>query len=747
MNAKHSVLAAATIAALLTTTLHAAPEPKADPAPEARAEAEARELETISVIGEGETRQVQKLDIEDLRRLPAGTSPLRVMSKLPGVSFQSADPFGAYEWSTRISIRGFNQNQLGFTLDGIPLGDMSYGNHNGLHISRALISENLDRIELAQGAGAIDTASTSNIGGTAQFFSRDPGTEYSARVAQTLGSDRAQRTYVSVDSGEHRGFKMYLSGVYADTDKWKGEGPQRQWQFNGKAVYDWQDWRFTGWAATSRREEVDYADLSLESQRRLGFDWDNFQPDWARAILAARGQFAAAGVRTLDDAYYTARGLRDDDIASFNVDWQASDALFLQALSYYHRNEGQGHWATPYRASSAAIPISLRTTEYDIERLGVIPSLTWNLGMHTVRAGLWLEDNTHGLQRNFYNLNSPPDGIFFYRDPDLRVFRQRFEIDTMQYYLTDRINLMDGALALDVGFKGTDVDIESTNIIGSRSAGELEAKDNFMPQVGARWKLTGTEEVFGSYTENLAAFRAGVSGPFSASQSAFNLFADDLEPETSDTFEIGVRTSREWFQASLALYAVDFQNRLLTIARCAGIVGCPASFANVGDVESRGAEATLVLQPWEGISWFNSYSYNDSEYQSNYLDGETLVRAEGKRVVDTPENMFSTELSWQSGPFSAYIGAKYTDERFITYLNDSSVEDYWVADAGATWQVGELGPLQELRLSVNVTNLFDEEYFATVGSNGFVTSDPNGENYTLLAGAPRQWFFTVDARF
>ena len=43
----------------------------------------------------------------------------------------------------RISIRGFNQNQLGFTLDGVPLGDMTYGNLNGLHVSRAVISENL----------------------------------------------------------------------------------------------------------------------------------------------------------------------------------------------------------------------------------------------------------------------------------------------------------------------------------------------------------------------------------------------------------------------------------------------------------------------------------------------------------------------------------------------------------------------------------------------------------------------------
>ena len=28
------------------------------------------------------------------------------------------DPYGAYEWSTRITVRGFNQNRMGFTLDG-----------------------------------------------------------------------------------------------------------------------------------------------------------------------------------------------------------------------------------------------------------------------------------------------------------------------------------------------------------------------------------------------------------------------------------------------------------------------------------------------------------------------------------------------------------------------------------------------------------------------------------------------------
>ena len=60
------------------------------------------------------------------------------------MNFQAADPYGAYEWSTRITVRGFNQSRLGFTLDGVPLGDMTYGNHNGLHISRAVPTELVD---------------------------------------------------------------------------------------------------------------------------------------------------------------------------------------------------------------------------------------------------------------------------------------------------------------------------------------------------------------------------------------------------------------------------------------------------------------------------------------------------------------------------------------------------------------------------------------------------------------------------
>jgi iron complex outermembrane receptor protein len=137
----------------------------------------------------------------------------------------------------RFSARGFNQSQMGFTLDNVPLGDMSYGNNNGLHISRAISSENIGRVTLSQGAGAVGTASTSNLGGTVQFFSSVPTDEFGITGSQTIGSDKTYRTFARVDTGLlSSGTKAYLSVTRQRAEKWKGAGAQDQDIFNSKLV-------------------------------------------------------------------------------------------------------------------------------------------------------------------------------------------------------------------------------------------------------------------------------------------------------------------------------------------------------------------------------------------------------------------------------------------------------------------------------------------------------------------------------
>ncbi|MFM8754374.1 MAG: TonB-dependent receptor plug domain-containing protein, partial [Phenylobacterium sp.] len=166
----------------------------------ATAAEDAATIEELIIYGKGESRQVQAISTEEIQRVAPGTSPIKMVQKLPGVNFQSADAFGAYEWSTRISIRAFNQNQLGFTLDGVPLGDMSYGNHNGLHISRAIASEDLAGVELAQGSGALSVASTSTLGGALKFVSRTPSEELGADIAVTAGSREMRRVFLRAET-------------------------------------------------------------------------------------------------------------------------------------------------------------------------------------------------------------------------------------------------------------------------------------------------------------------------------------------------------------------------------------------------------------------------------------------------------------------------------------------------------------------------------------------------------------------
>jgi iron complex outermembrane receptor protein len=115
-------------------------------------------------------------------------------------------------------------------------------------------------------------------------------------------------------------------------------------------------------------------------------------------------------------------------------------------------------------------------------------------------------------------------------------------------------------------------------------------------------------------------------------------------------------------------------------------------------------------------------------------------------VANAPKQLFTTELSYDGGPWFARLGAKYTGKRYYTYLNDNGVDAFWLANLSAGYKLKSLGWAKELSLQVNVTNLFDKQYISTVGSNGFAASDPKGTMGTLLAGAPRQVFFTLNGK-
>ena len=725
-------------------------------------EAEAVNDDTIVVFGRGETRQVQEVPAEDIAVLLPGTSVIRAIEKLPSVNIQAADPFGNYEWSTRVTIRSFNQNQLGFTFDGIPLGDMSYGNHNGLHISRAVNSENVGSVVVSQGAGALGTNSTGNLGGTVETFSRDPEDHFAIDAAATYGSDETMRGFMRVNVGTPDGGRGYISYGYGSSDKFKGEGTQDQHMINAKAVVPVGMAELDAWVSYSDRREQDYQDMSLDMLARLGYDWDNTFPNYALAIQLAdvgnnRGDTgapvsnAAAGttypgnVTSVDDAYYDASGLRRDFLAAVGMSTPIGDVADLAVRAYYHDNAGRGLWATPYVPSPNGVPISIRTTEYEMERIGAFADLGFELGSQAFSLTAWYENNDFNQARRFYGLESRTNPGVSFRDWPKNPFFTQWEFDftteTFQYSVQDRIDL--GAVAINLGWKGFKVTNEATSVVSSSfPSGRIQVEDWFQPHVGFNVELTDQAEMFGGFTQATRAFAsATTTGPFSTNQTGFNAIRNTLKPEQSDTYELGVRYNNSTFNGVVGAYLVNFRNRLLSAASGPSIVGSPSILQNVGNVRALGFEAAGDLRLGGGWSLFASYSYTDATYRDDVFNvsGVLLAAIKGKTVVDSPEHLLRGELAYDDGTIFGRIGANYMSERYFTYTNDQSVEGRAIVDATLGYRFTDTIDVQ-----LNVTNLFDKEYISTIGSGGFGNS---GDRQTLLVGAPQQFFLTLRAGF
>jgi len=521
----HLLLAASALCPL--GIVHAVEAPAAAIANDAIAnEADASEADAIVVVGQGSVRQAQTLTIKDLAVLAPGTSPLKAIENLPSVNFQSADPFGSYEWATRVSIRGFNQNQLGFTLDGVPLGDASYGNLNGLHISRAIITENIGATRVTQGAGALGTQATNNLGGTIEFASLDPLDHFALDAAASYGSFNMWRTYGRINAASANGdLRGFIAVDHHETSKWKGYGQQRQTLVNAKLVGKVGATELSAYGSYSDRAEVDYQDLSLEMLGRLGYKWDNLSGNYAQAVKLAdiganngytgavatnpsAGTAWPAPITNGDDAYYSGGGLRKDFLGWVGAKAPLGEKFTGEIKAYYHDNKGRGLWWTPYVNSPNGIPLSLRTTEYAIKRGGIFGHIDGEVGAHKLTLGGWWEHNAFNQARRYYAVLSrtdPGQGLLDWpTNPFATQWELNFATETLQYHVADTVKL--GDLTVNFGWKGFAVINKASPVIaGGRASGRITSKDWFQPTVGAAYKIGGHGEVYAGFAQSTRA--------------------------------------------------------------------------------------------------------------------------------------------------------------------------------------------------------------------------------------------------
>ena len=756
--------------------------------------------DTIVVTGRT-TRSVTQIAGPEIQKILPGISPLKALQTLPGVTYLTADPWGNNEQNISLFIHGFNQQQLGYTLDGVPLGDQQYGNYNGLSPQRAIISENVGRVTLASGAGDLGTASTSNLGGTIDVFSSDPTPERRVSVAQTFGSYDAFRTFVRVDSGTFgNGNSLYVSGVRQDARAWDFNGQQGGYQANGKFVHDGAGGRLALYAAYSDKTEPneDATVITPANRATAPYTRPFLYPDFAAAqTYLASGAYKAAGPNYRN---YYSDAQRTDYLAYAKYDWKLSEKLSWSNQAYYHHDDGVGVVAGPIdvaglpqlfsvyfpgNVGAPTLPANLarlstifggsgfatRTTEYRIDRGGIISALRIDLGKHQIEFGGWYERQSSSAYRRWYPLlvGSPSTPYQRPRDsltPLITQYYSEVRVDEIQTHLQDSWHVLPN-LTLQAGFKSTfqnanqRVPIQPLpgSFAGSIALpqGQLNTSKAFLPQAGALWDVTDSEQVFVNAQQNIRQFQtsaaAGLS-PFAlGSQGAFDLFKATAKPETSWTYEAGIRSHRSLnlgpisgFDGQISYYHVNFSNRLLGISPTpviTAIVSGAAILQNVGSVKTDGVDIAGTLHFGSHFSLYDAVSYNNSRYQDNYTSGVNVVPTAGKKVPGSPDWLNKTVATAEFGIFDAQLVGDYLGRRYATYTNDLSVPAYFTMSGriAAKLPVPDRFYVHNVVISLNVTNITDKQAASTL-SIGAASGTFN--EFPL---APREWFGTVAFQF
>jgi len=138
-----------------------------------------------------------------------------VLNSTPGVH---ATQQGGGDGDARISIRGFNQRNIGVMIDGVPVNDMENGwvywsNWFGL-------DQITNQIQVQRGLGATKLAMPS-VGGTMNIITQPTGGKREIKVNQEYGSGNFLRTSLSYKSGQLKnGWGILFSGSYKKGDGW-----------------------------------------------------------------------------------------------------------------------------------------------------------------------------------------------------------------------------------------------------------------------------------------------------------------------------------------------------------------------------------------------------------------------------------------------------------------------------------------------------------------------------------------------
>ena len=250
-----------------------------------------------------------------------------IMNRTPGVyATKQAGGYG----DSRINLRGFDQRNTSFLINGQPVNDMENGwvywsNWQGL-------TDVASGIQIQRGLGASRLAVPS-VGGTVSIFTKAADVERGGSIAQTIGNDGYTKTSLVYNTGKNdKGWATSLL-----VSKWAGNG-----YIYGTAGEGWTYFGSVGYAPEDSRHALNLTVLGAGQ-------WHHQRSSWVS--IRDYQNFGEEGIdrRWNSDAgflngeeFSMRKNFYNKPLATFNWDWDISDNLKLNTSLYASAGRGGG---------------------------------------------------------------------------------------------------------------------------------------------------------------------------------------------------------------------------------------------------------------------------------------------------------------------------------------------------------------------------------------------------------------------
>ena len=283
-----------------------------------------------------------------------------IMNKTPGVY---ATKQGGGYGDSRISLRGFDQRNTSFLINGQPVNDMENG---WVYWSNwAGLTDVASGIQIQRGLGASRLAVPS-VGGTVSIFTKAAEAKRGGSAQQVIGNDGFQKTSVAISTG-------------LNDNGWATSFLLSRWAGNGY-IYNTQGEGWTYFAAVGYAPEGSNHSLNLSvlgagqwhHQRDVWVsipDYQNFGEEGLDRRWNSNGGYMTNADGEVEE-FSMRRNFYNKPLATFNWDWDISSKLKL-ATSFYGsagRGGGTGPRGNNFRNSDIDYyPFRKDLTEHVIE--------------------------------------------------------------------------------------------------------------------------------------------------------------------------------------------------------------------------------------------------------------------------------------------------------------------------------------------------------------------------------------------